>query len=304
MNRVFFSACCVVVSLVLASPVNAQDAGRPRPIPLWAGEAPGAIGRDSADIPAIALYRPISQASSGAAIVICPGGSYGGLADHEGDAIARWLNRLGVTAAVLKYRLGPRYRYPAQLQDVARAIRTLRARAAEWEIDPNRIGVMGFSAGGHLAATIATHFGVGDAAATDPIERVSSRPDIVVLAYPVISMADGITHAGSRQNLLGDTPAPELIAALSNEKHVTPQTPPTFLFHTADDPVVPVENSLRFAAALRAAHVPYELHVFEHGPHGMGLASDDPVLSVWTTLLQNWLRTRRFVLLSSVPTGN
>jgi acetyl esterase/lipase len=294
MNRVFFSVGCVVVSLALASPANAQDAARPRPIPLWPGDAPGATGRDSVDIPTIALYRPIGGASTGAAIVICPGGSYSGLADHEGDAIARWLNRLGITAAVLKYRLGPRYRYPAQMQDVGRAIRMLRARAAEWGIDPNRIGVMGFSAGGHLAATIATHFDDGNAAATDPIERVSSRPDIAVLAYPVISMTEGVTHAGSRRNLLGDTPTAELVAALSNEKQVTPQTPPTFLFHTADDPVVPVENSLLFAAALRAAHVPYELHVFEHGPHGVGLASDDPVLSVWTTLLQSWLRTRRF----------
>jgi acetyl esterase/lipase len=217
------------------------------------------------------------------------------LADHEGHTIALWLNRLGVTAVVLRYRLGPRYHYPAQLQDVARAVRTVRLRAKEWGIDPNRIGIMGFSAGGHLASTIATHFDAGDSSAKDPVERVSSRPDIAVLAYPVISMVDGITHQGSRRNLLGDTPSQDLVAELSNEKHVTPHTPPTFIFHTADDPVVPVENSLLFAEALRAAHVPYELHVFEHGPHGVGLASDDPVLNTWTMLLQHWLKARGFV---------
>jgi acetyl esterase/lipase len=262
---------------------------------LWPGAAPGALGQDSVDIPTIALYRPSAATANGAAIVICPGGSYAMLADHEGHTIAVWLNSIGVTAAVLKYRLGPRYHYPAQLQDVARAIRTVRARATEWGIDPNRIGIMGFSAGGHLASTIATHFDAGDSAATDPIERMSSRPDVAVLAYPVISMTDGITHVGSRRNLLGDTPTPEVVAELSNEKHVTAQTPPTFLFHTANDPVVPVENSLLFAAALRAAKVPFELHVFERGPHGVGLAQDNPALSAWPSLLEHWLRVRGFI---------
>jgi acetyl esterase/lipase len=154
---------------------------------------------------------------------------------------------------------------------------------------------MGFSAGGHLASTIATHFDAGDPGSADPIERVSSRPDLAVLAYPVISMTDGITHQGSRRNLLGDNPTQALVAELSNEEHVTAQTPPTFLFHTANDAVVPVENSLLFASALRAAKVPFELHVFEQGPHGVGLAQDDPVLSVWPSLLQHWLRVQGFV---------
>ena len=294
MNRVLYVACAVVLSVVGSRPAGAQVTTRPIPMPLWLNGAPGASGRDSADVPTIALYRPVAGTATGAAVVICPGGSYAMLADHEGHTIALWLNSLGVTAAVLNYRLAPRYHFPAPLLDVARAIRTVRARATEWGIDPNRIGIMGFSAGGHLASTIATHFDAGDSSSADPIERVSSRPDIAVLAYPVISMADGITHAGSRRNLLGDTPSAELVAALSNEKHVTPQTPPTFIFHTANDPVVPVENSLRFAAALRAANVPFELHVFERGPHGVGLASDDPVLGAWPTLLHNWLRVRGF----------
>ena len=262
---------------------------------LWANGAPGALGRDSVDIPTISLYRPANGTATGAAMVICPGGSYQNLADHEGHAIAVWLNTLGVTAVVLKYRLGPRYHYPAPFEDVTRAMRTVRAHAVEWGIDPTRVGVIGFSAGGHLAATIATHFDAGDPAAVDPINRLSSRPDLAVLAYPVISMEQEITHAGSRRNLLGDDPSPELVALLSNERQVTAQTPPTFLFHTVDDPVVPVENSQRFAAALGAAQVSYELHLYAHGPHGVGLAPDDPVLHTWTTLLENWLRGRGFL---------
>ncbi len=294
MNRFRIAACAILLGVALPRPGSAQDTTRPTPIPLWPDGAPGAKGRDSADVPTISLYRPVAWHATGAAIVVCPGGAYQMLADHEGHSIALWLNGLGITAAVLKYRLGPRYSHPAPLQDVARAIRTVRARAQEWGVDPDRIGVWGFSAGGHLAATIATRFDAGDSSAADSIERVSSRPTILVLAYPVISMVDGITHATSRRNLLGPDPSPELIAELSADQHVTAGTPPTFLFHTADDPVVPVENSLLFAAALRAAKVPYELHVFAHGPHGVGLAQDFPDLSIWPTLLQHWLRARGF----------
>lgn len=271
----------------------AQGAPRPAPIALWADGAPGALGTDSFDIPTISVYRPGANAT-GAAMVICPGGAYQNLADYEGHAIAVWLNTLGVTGVVLKYRLGPRYHYPAQWQDVSRAIRTVRARAAEWGVDPARVGVIGFSAGGHLASTIATHFDTGNPAAADPVERQGSRPDLAVLAYPVITMEAGVTHAGSRRNLLGDNPPAPLVALLSNETQVTARTPPTFLFHTADDPVVPVENSERFAAALRRAHVPFELHIFAHGPHGVGLAEGDPVLHAWTGLLESWLRGRGF----------
>jgi acetyl esterase/lipase len=264
-------------------------------MPLWPNGAPGAKGAQPEDIPTISLYRPPAGKANGAAIVVCPGGGYGHLADHEGHTIAVWLNNFGITAAVLKYRLGPRYNHPSPMQDATRAMRTVRARSKEWNLDANRIGIWGFSAGGHLAATIATHFDGGDSNATDPIERISSRPDIAVLAYPVISMNEAITHAGSRKNLLGDNPSPELVELLSNEKQVTSQTPPTFLFHTADDTVVRVENSLLFVEGLRKAKIPYELHVFEKGPHGVGLAQNNPALNVWPKLLENWLRVRGFI---------
>jgi acetyl esterase/lipase len=289
----------VLVTLAVASSVLMHEvavpqvASRPAPAPLWQAGAPGALGSGPEDTPTISLYRP-TGGSSGAAFVVCPGGGYARLADHEGHDVAVWLNGIGVTAVVLKYRLGPRYRHPAPLQDVARAIRTVRARSKEWSTDPGRIGVIGFSAGGHLASTIATQFDAGNQGATDPIERLSSRPDVAVLAYPVISMEENVTHAGSRSNLLGPAPPADLVQAMSTDRRVTPRTPPTFLFHTADDAGVPVENSLRFAAALRASNVPYELHVFETGRHGVGLAPDNPVLSAWPRLLENWLRTRKF----------
>jgi acetyl esterase/lipase len=282
-------------SLLLHDPAGTQDASRPAPAPLWPGGAPGAMGSGPEDTPTLSLYRPAAAVSNGAAFVVCPGGGYTRLADHEGHNVAVWLNGIGVTAVLLKYRLGPRYTHPAPLQDVARAIRTVRARAKDWRVDPGRIGVMGFSAGGHLASTVATQFDAGDAAAADPVERFSSRPDVAVLAYPVISMEARIAHAGSRNNLLGPNPSAELVQALSSERRVTTQTPPTFLFHTADDAVVLVGNSLQFAAALRGAKVPYELHVFETGRHGVGLALDNPVLSAWPRLLESWLRARGFV---------
>jgi acetyl esterase/lipase len=281
--------------LLICTVVLAQEATRPNPLPLWSNGAPSAKGTTPEDIPTISIYRPPTDKANGAAIVVCPGGGYGRLADHEGHTVAVWLNQLGVTAIVLKYRLGPRYGHPAPLLDVARAIRTVRANSKEWGVEATRIGVWGFSAGGHLASTIATHFDAGNPQATDPIDRVSSRPDLVILAYPVISMVEGITHAGSRKNLLGTTPDPELVTALSNDRQVTAQTPPTFLFHTADDGGVNVENSLLFAEALRKAKVPYELHVFEKGPHGVGLAQNNPALSIWPKLLENWLRVRGFI---------
>src|SRR5581483_1143028 len=272
-----------------------QGPDRPQPMPLWPNGAPGAKGTAPEDTPTISLYRPPADKATGAAIVVCPGGGYGRLADHEGHAVAVWLNNLGVTAAVLKYRLGPKYNHPAMLSDAARAIRTLRARAAEWKLDPQRIGIMGFSAGGHLASTAATHFDDGNAQAEDPIERVSSRPDLAILCYPVITFTEPYLHRGSRDNLLGKNPDPALIELLSNEKQVTARTPPTFLFHTADDSGVPVENSLMFAEACRRNKVPVELHVYETGRHGVGLAQDNPVLKTWPEMLANWLRARGFL---------
>ena len=291
-----FSVC--ILSVAFAQNSNqptAQTPNQPEPIPLWANGAPGAKGDAPEDVPSVQLYQPPADKASGAAIVVCPGGGYGHLARHEGHDIAVWLNGLGVTAVVLKYRLGPKYQHPAMMQDALRAIRYTRSKASEWKIDPNRVGVMGFSAGGHLASTAATQFNVGDPNASDPVEKLSSRPDLSILCYPVVTMTDPFAHKGSRRNLLGENPPAQLIDLMSSEKQVTDQTPPTFLFHTADDPVVPVENSLMFALALRKKKVPYELHVYEHGRHGVGLALDDPALNTWPRLLENWLRARGFV---------
>jgi acetyl esterase/lipase len=261
-------------------------------IPLWNGDAPGALGSEDRDRPTLTIYVPFGEKVP-TGVVVCPGGGYGGLADnHEGRQIANWLNSLGITAFVLKYRLGPRYHHPRELQDAQRAIRIVRSRAKEFGIAADRIGIMGFSAGGHLASTAGTHFDSGDAAATDPIEQVGSRPDFMVLGYPVISFTTPYTHKGSMHNLLGDNPDPKLVESLSNELQVTPQTPPTFLFHTDADTVVPSENSVLFYLALRKNKVPAELHIFEKGPHGVGLALRDPALSMWPTLLANWFRVR------------
>jgi acetyl esterase/lipase len=264
-------------------------------MPLWPHGAPGALGKEAADVPTITVYpAPTGGPGPAAAVVVCPGGGYGMLAGHEGEPIARWLNTLGITAAVVKYRLGPKYHHPVMLGDAQRAIRTVRANAKKWNVDPKRVGILGFSAGGHLAATASTQFDAGDANAPDAVDRLSSRPDVSVLVYPVITMTDPHTHAGSRRNLLGDNPTAEQIDAMSAEKRVTKQTPPAFIFHTADDQAVPVENALLYAAALRKNGVPFELHVYEHGRHGVGLAQDDPVLKSWTGRCADWLRGKGF----------
>jgi acetyl esterase/lipase len=261
-------------------------------IVLWPNGAPGAVGREPDDIPTLTPYLP-KERSSGAAVIVCPGGGYTRLADHEGRPVAEWLNSLGITAFVLKYRVGPKYHHPSPLLDAARAVRTIRARAREWNLDPQRIGILGFSAGGHVASTIGTHFDAGDPGAADPIERVSSRPDRLILVYPVISMRE-FTHAGSKRQLLGEKPSNELVTLLSNDEQVTKETPPTFLVHTADDAGVPVENSLRFAGALRKAGVGFELHIYEHGPHGFGLGGNDPVLLSWPRRCADWLKLQGF----------
>ncbi len=267
------------------------------PILLWPNGAPGALGSEEKDKPTLTPYLPETASASRAAMVICPGGGYGGLASHEGNDYALWLNQHGVTCFVLKYRLGSAgYRHPRMLEDAARAVRYVRAHATEWNIDPKRVGVMGSSAGGHLASTLLTHFDSGKPEAADLVERESSRPDLGILCYPVITM--GVyTHQGSKRNLLGDNPAPDLVWLLSNELQVTPQTPPTFLWHTADDPVVPVENSLQFAAALRQARVPLALHIYERGPHGLGLADKPPFQNVhpWARNCLDWLKQHDFV---------
>lgn len=262
-------------------------------IPLWSGAAPGALGSDATDIPTITVFLPRTMTASTPAMVVCPGGGYQNLAsNHEGRQVASYLNSLGMAAFVLTYRLGPRYHHPIELGDAQRAIRTLRSHAADWRLDPARIGIMGFSAGGHLAMSASTWFDAGNAQAADAIDRVSSRPDVAVLGYPVISMTAEWTHKGSQRNLLGDTPDPDLAKRLSGENAVTADTPPTFIFQTNEDKTVPAENALYYFLALRHAGVPAELHVFEKGNHGVGLANDMPALSPWSSLLATWLRGR------------
>ena len=260
---------------------------------LWPGGAPGAAGAEESDKPSLTVYPAPESATTRTAVIVCPGGGYGALAkDHEGDQIARWLNSIGISAFVLQYRIAPRYHYPAPVLDAQRAIRLVRSHAADYKIAPGRIGIWGFSAGGHLASTTGTHFDDGDPNAADPVDRAGSRPDFMILAYPVISFTTPYTHRGSLHNLLGAEPDPKLVAGLSNETQVNPRTPPTFLFHTTQDTGVPPENSVLFYLALRKAGVPAELHIYERGPHGVGLASTDAVLSTWTQRLRDWLEIR------------
>jgi acetyl esterase/lipase len=281
--------------LAAALPAPAGDAAKPAAQPLWPAGAPGATGKGPADVPTLTVYRAPKDKANGAAVVICPGGGYSGLAmDHEGHQVARWLNSLGVTGVLLKYRLAP-YRHPVPLQDAQRALRTTRAHAQEWGLDPKRIGILGFSAGGHLASTAGTHFDAGNAGASDPVERVSCRPDFMILLYPVISFTAPYTHKGSRANLLGKEPEAGLVASLSNETQVTAQTPPTFLVHTSEDTGVPPENSVAFYLALHKNRVPAELHVFEKGRHGLGLGPRELPFSRWPELCAAWMRGRQLL---------
>lgn len=265
--------------------------------PLWPeGKIPHAkpdAGEE--EIPRVDIYPTAgSKKHNGAAVVVCPGGGYGSLAkDHEGHQIAQWYNERGVTAFVLTYRLGSQgYHFPVQLADVQRALRLARAGAEEFKIDPGRVGVMGFSAGGHLASMAATKFGDEAYPATDDTDKLSARPDFAALCYPVISLEKDITHGGSRKNLLGPDRADDDIWAerLSSDRNVAEDTPPVFLFHTAEDTAVPVENSLRFFSAMRKHGVPGEMHLFQKGVHGVGLFQGDPVLRHWSELLDLWLR--------------
>ena len=272
-------------------PAPAQRAAEPKTELLWPEGAPGALGNEETDRPSLTICLPPAANGMHSGVVVCPGGGYGMLAaDHEGKQIAQWLNARGVAAFVLRYRLGPRYHHPIELGDAQRALRFVRFHAADYGVAAEKIGIWGFSAGGHLASTAGTHFDSGQADATDPIDRLGSRPDFMILAYPVISFTTPYTHRGSLRNLLGDNPGPELAASLSNETQVTPQTPPAFLFHTNSDSGVPAENSVLFYLALRKAGVPAELHIYERGEHGVGLALFDPVLSSWPRRLEDWMR--------------
>jgi acetyl esterase/lipase len=287
MLRFAASVILAAGALFAQSPANL-----PKGEPLWPGGAPGAQGSEPADIPTLYPFVVPAGRGVGTAVVVCPGGGYQHLAiEKEGSDIARWLNSLGVSAFVLQYRLGPKYHHPIELGDAQRAIRLVRSRAADYRINPERVGIMGFSAGGHLASSAGTHFDAGNTAATDPIDRAASRPDFLILGYPVISFVN-FTHQGSKNNLLGANPDPKLVESMSSELAVTAQTPPTFLFHTTTDATVPVENSVLFYMALRKAGVPAELHIYERGPHGVGLAPTDEALSSWPQRLADWLRVR------------
>lgn len=265
------------------------------PLPLWPGGAPGALGNDAKDIPTLTPY--LVEGANRPAVVVCPGGGYGALAGHEGHDYALWLNQQGVSAFVLKYRLGSGgYRHPIMLGDAQRALRLVRNRTQEWRVDPKRVGIMGSSAGGHLAATAVTHFDAGKTDGADAIDKESCRPDFGILCYAVISMGDN-THQGSRKNLLGDNPDAALIELLSNEKQVTKETPPCFIWHTWEDKAVKVENSLEFAAALQRAGVPFDLHIYQKGRHGIGLNDKPPFTNAhpWSHDLTFWLKEREIV---------
>ena len=304
-SRVLICALSLALGCARTQPApstNASPAGRPlvargqQAIPLWTTGAPGALGARPEDQPVITPYLPPDGRANGTAVVIFPGGGYQHLSmEKEGSDVANWLAGNGVTAFVVRYRLGPTYHHPIMLGDAQRAIRTVRSRAVEWSVNPNRLGIIGFSAGGHLASTAGTHYDAGAPSSPDPIERASARPDFMLLIYPVITMRDSVTHNGSRLNLLGVRPDPSLVRLLSNEMQVTRDTPPTFLVHSTDDRTVPVENSLLFYQALRAATVPVEMHIFEYGGHGFGLAPADPVLAAWTTACESWMRRHEWI---------
>ena len=287
----------LVVFLLRAGSAVAADTAA-ETIRLWSGDAPGALGTADHDIPVVAWWPATGAKQPTAAMVVCPGGGYGGLADHEGSDYARWLNSQGISAFVLRYRLGSKgYRHPVMLGDVSRAMRLVRTEHARLGIDPARVGVIGSSAGGHLAVTLLTQGDDGDPAAADAIDRQPSRPALGVLCYPVVSMLPTNTHAGSKRNLLGEDPPEDLTRELSGELAVTDNTPPVFLLHTVEDKVVKLAGVLDLAAALNRNGRPFELHVYEKGPHGIGLGTrpyDPAKLHPWTVECRRWLVERGF----------
>jgi acetyl esterase/lipase len=282
-------AACLLVPIAAAfvgAPKVTGDAAVPPPISLWHGHAPIGEGKFGKGDAFITVHRPAK--SNGTAIVICPGGGYHLLMmGPEGHGIAEWLNRHGITGVVLKYRL-PAGRSFVPLLDAQRAIRVVRSNAKEWGIDPSKIGIMGFSAGGHLASTADTHFDEGKPDAADPLDRVSCRPDFAILIYPVVMMSGKQMHAGSRTNLLGSNPSPKLVDLFSNEKQVTDRTPPTFLAHAVDDTVVPPENSKAFYEALLAHKVPAEYLELPNGGHGLS-GYKGPSWDAWQAKSLEWL---------------
>lgn len=288
--------CALVLMVAMATKLSAQSAppSPPTPVFLWPHKAPGALGTAERDKPRFYPFLPQAR-STNTAVLVIPGGGYQNVAmGYEGFQVAEWLNAQGVAAFVLDYRVAP-YKYPVEIEDGMRAMRYIRAHATDYGIDPDKIGVWGSSAGGHLASTLGTHCTFGNPLDPDPINHLNCRPDFMVLAYPVITMELPGTHAGSRENLLGPNPSPTLVKEFSNQFAVTADTPPTFIFATTNDPVVPVENSANFYLALERAHVPVEMHLYDYSNHGCGLCGDIPELSTWPLLLRNWLIHRQIL---------
>ena len=300
-------ACGLVMTVLSVGVVRGQEVVGTAPAPagkpvvlLWPAGAPEALGDADEDKPTLTVFLPAGVNATKTGVVVAPGGGYQHLAtEKEGYAIAEWLNARGVAAFVLKYRLGPKYHHPVEMWDAQRAIRMVRAHAAEYGIAADHVGMWGFSAGGHLTATAGTQFDWGKADSADVVERQGSRPDFLVLGYPVITMMEPYVHHGSLKNLLGDDPDPALARSLSAETRVTTDTPPTFLFSTTDDKTVPVMNSVMFYEALVKAGVPAEMHIFQQGAHGAGLAAANPQLSVWPDLVAKWMRERGYMATAS-----
>lgn len=297
-NRVFAGNLMMIgILALLPIPGFAQT----QPQPLWPNGAPGAKGAAAADTPTLQAFLPAAGMGNGSAVVICPGGGYSGLAsNHEGTAVAEWMRGLGMAAFVLKYRVGPAYRHPIEMGDAQRALRWVRANAGRFGVDTARVGILGFSAGGHLASTAATRFDAGDASAADTVDRHPCRPAFQMLIYPVITMDAAFTHGGSRSNLLGPNPSQSLVDSLSNEKMVTPRTPPCFLAHTRDDNVVPFKNAQVYNDSLTKKGVPVEFRIYPTGPHGFGMADGKntapniPALATWTGYAKEWLQARGY----------
>lgn len=285
----------IILSLWISPAVLAQQTVDT--LQLWPEGAPGAMGQEEKDQPMLIRYPAPEHMATGAAVVVCPGGGYNMLAmDHEGHQIARWLNSFGVSAYILTYRLGRNgYKHPIPMNDGKRAIRTVRANAENWNIDEERIGVLGFSAGGHMASTLGTHFDAGQEGTTDPIDQVSSRPDFMVLLYPVISFTEDYQHSGSRISLLGEDADPTTVRSLSNELQVTDETPPAFLVHTTEDKAVPPENSIYFYLELKKRNIPVEMHIFEKGRHGLGMGAPGTAFSNWPKLCEEWMLERGYL---------
>ncbi len=291
-----------LIALLFSLMFTAAYAQEANAILLWPEGAPSAVGQEDQDKPTLSIHLPSKENNTRTAVLVCPGGGYGGLAmDHEGKQIVAWLNKNGMAGFILKYRLGPRYHHPAPHQDATRALQYIRAHAGEFDFDASRLGIIGFSAGGHLVSSIVTHNQPGDASAKDPLLKQSSRPDFAILCYPVITMTESWGHGGSKRNLLGENPDPKLAEFLSSEKQVSTNTPPCFLWHTTEDTAVPVENSLAFYRACVANKVPVEMHIFQYGAHGLGLGPIGSTVTPWPDLLLTWMRKSGFLAAPSAP---